>query len=228
MLIKNLDLAQIKDVLESGDFDQLIGARENEFLEAKPALAFDMREGHPTNIKLAKYAAGFANQKGGYVVCGLKTTKLENTPHEVVNELDLLAQTNFYKPEEIINRVTQSTYPSIRVETAWYPYRKDTQVGVGVIYVPRQEETQKYFHIRVREIDGKLLQKELFGVPVRADGFTNWVEVDELYRRSRLGPNKLREFYGGLSGQIKALAETVAKTKVPTEDELQNKIDQIQ
>jgi Schlafen, AlbA_2 len=232
MPTKSLNLSEIKSVLESGNFDEFIDSRENEFLEAKLSSAFDLSGGHTTNIKLAKYAASFANQKGGYVICGLRISRPESSPHDVVSELVLVKHEHFLGKEEIANRIAQSTYPSIRVECSWYPYAKDNSVGVGVIHVQPQQEEKKLFLIRIRELDGQVLQKELYGVPIRGDGFTNWVEVDELYRRSKAGPNTLREFFDGLSNKIDGVSNQVSQlvalgnATVSPVDDLQKKIDQ--
>jgi hypothetical protein len=69
-------------------------------------------------------------------------------------------------------------------------------------------------------------------VPIRGDGFTNWVEVDELYRRSKAGPNTLREFFDGLSNKIDGVSNQVSQlvalgnATVSPVDDLQKKIDQ--
>jgi hypothetical protein len=226
MPIKELSLTEIQALLEAGNFDDFINARENEFLEAKPPSPFDMAGGHPTNIKLAKYAASFANQKGGYVICGLTIARPENTPHHVITALDLFRRETFYESAEVVSRIAQSTYPSITVEVRWHPYSANAELGLGVIYIAPQEEAKKFFHIRVREMEGNTLQRELFGVPIRGDGSTDWISVDELYRRSKAGPNNLREFYDGLSAQIETLAHA-GRAATPDRDTLQQKIDQI-
>jgi hypothetical protein len=226
MSFKSLDLSEIRKVLESGNFAELLDARENECLEAKPPSAFDMTAGHPTDIKLANYAASFANKWGGYVICGLTTARPENTPHDVVTEINSFKREEFYNSGEIIDRILRSTYPAIRVDVQWYPDSASEGMGLGVIYIPPQEEAKKFFHVRIRSLDGALLKHELFGVPIRADGFTDWMKVDDLYTRSKVGPNRLREVYDGLSNQIRELAASIRSSGTSI-DELQNKIDQL-
>src|SRR5438093_115960 len=41
----------------------------------------------------------------------------ESTPHDIITELDLLKTDAFCRSEEVINRIAQSTYPSIKA--AW-------------------------------------------------------------------------------------------------------------
>lgn len=132
-------------------------------------------------------------------------SRFENSPHDVVTALDLVPRQNFYAASEIVNRIAQSTHPSLAVEAGWCPYSTDPALGLGFVYIPAQEESKKFFPIKIREMQGTKLRKELFGVPIRGDGFTDWVPVDELYRRSKAGPNRLRDVYEGLSSQFEAL-----------------------
>jgi hypothetical protein len=232
MLPRELNIEEIQEILESGDFGRFIGARENLFLEAKLALPFDMSEGHSTNAKLAKYSASFANQKGGFLICGLRTKQMQNTPHDVVIGLDLVEESDFYKVVELTSRIFQSTYPQIRAIVKWYSSREDPKVGVGTVYVPEQDEAKKYFHIKIRTLEGEKIKNELFGVPIRGDGFTDWVKVEEMYRRSKLIPSDLQGVHESLSQQISELsralsARSSAANRAKT-DALHNKIKELE
>ena len=64
---------QIRSVLETGEFDQLVVAVEHEQMDAKsePYRLGDLR----AKLELAKDVAGFANAAGGVIVIGARRTE---------------------------------------------------------------------------------------------------------------------------------------------------------
>ena len=65
---KELSVAEIKTILESGEFDQLIGTRENDGFEAKSSHPFNFDEGYSQVFRLAKYLASFSCQFNAVIV----------------------------------------------------------------------------------------------------------------------------------------------------------------
>lgn len=207
MEIKNFNSTEIKELLESGDFDGFIGSIENDLFEAKPSSVFIEVEGNLINFKLSKYVASFANGEGGYVLCGLKTDRLAGTPQDVVVELDLQAAEKFLKPIEIIARSNKCVYPNVSLQICWYPYKNDSNLGLFTIYVPKQDEGKKYFYIKTQES-----KKELFGVPTRRDGHTYWSTVSELYARTKLRPNTMQEAFDVIVSQLEGVKMLIKDT----------------
>ena len=149
--MKNLNLEEIKKILESGDFDAFIDSIENDFFEVKLGSVFTDEESDKINFKLSKYATSFANQNGGYLICGLKTEKLKDIPHDIIIGLDLSKVDNFLKVEEIMGRISQCTHPIIETQVHWYPYKKEPELGLLAIYIPKQENGKKYFNMKMQE-----------------------------------------------------------------------------
>jgi len=68
----------IKVILDTRQFDQLIGREEDAWFEAKQRSPYDLTP--PTGrYELAKDVSAFANADGGLLVVGLTTTRVAET-----------------------------------------------------------------------------------------------------------------------------------------------------
>lgn len=219
---------EIKDILESGDFDKFISQRESEILEAKPKKPYDLsrKPQKKTIIEFTKDVSSLANNKGGYIICGLITEKLTALPHDYVKKLDLINNGDFYKKEQLAGIVSSNIYPKLDIKVKWYPYKNDSNVGLGVIQIPAQDEGKKHFIMKINEVDGETT-KEYFGIPIRTGDITTWFTIKELYKLSKRSPNSFQELNQSLSTQIDEVKEMILSISVvPVTDSLQAKIEE--
>lgn len=219
---------EIKDILESGDFDKFISQRESEILEAKSKKPYDLSPKPLIKAILAftKDVSSLANNKGGYIICGLKTDRSITLPHDYVNKLDLINNGDFYKKEKLAGIVSSNIYPKLVIKVKWYPYKNDSNVGLGVIQIPAQDEDKKHFIVKINEVDGETT-KEYFGIPIRTGDATTWFTVEELYKLSKRSPNSFQELNQSLSAQLDEIKEMIlSRSVVPFTDSLQAKIEE--
>lgn len=201
---KGLSVAEIKIILESGDFEQLIGARESDCFEAKSAHPFNFDEGYSQVFRLAKYLASFGNNKGGIVVCGLTTEEDNVSPVDFVTGLDLVPEDKFYKSEELIGRGQSAVHPKINdIDAKWFPSTKDKNVGIGAIFIPEQPAGKKYFLvIGNREIEGEEIKGEFYGIPVRNGAQTDWLSSDKVHALALEKPTDFELWRIGISQRL--------------------------
>jgi len=98
--------------------------------------------------------ASLGNNKGGYIICGLGTEKLQDSPHDYIKALDLAKKDEFYDEDQLIGIVGSNIYPKLDIKVAWYPYKNDKSFGLGVILISEQDESKKYFISKITEVEG--------------------------------------------------------------------------
>ncbi len=203
---KILELNEIISILESGDLDKFIGTRESECFEAKSSIErynFDL--GISNRANFAKDITSLANKNGGYIIIGLKTPDKkkgdELVPYDIVVKLNLFLKKDFYIKikDRIAGMLKESVYPKPSIVVKWYPYNKKKSLGLGTIFISKQDEKIKYFFAKIIE---PKIKGEYYGVPVRADNETNWMKIDEIYLRTKKLPSQWQESYKNLSDKI--------------------------
>lgn len=239
MEIKNYNIKEVFSILESGKFDSLKKARENDVFEAKPtAKPYDLDNTNQSKklhaiAELSSDITSFANQRGGVIVCGLVIDQEDTTPHDIILSVNLIKKSEFYSDEFIQKIIKTSVHPPFepRIKVKWYPSIIEASMGLGAIYVPRQNEEKKYFIVRVCEIGDKKL-KGFVGVPIRTDDQTQWLDVKEIYKLTKRKPSNFQELAQVFSNQIQELGANLSQkidslNKVPrptADDSLSSKI----
>lgn len=227
----SLTIEEIKRLLEDGDFDKFVKVYEGDNLEAKQKRPYEIDGTDPT-LAIASLAADIAmlaNGKGGYILCGLVTEKDQSVQSDVIKSTDLISKSEFYSEERILALVKDSIYPKLNVEVKWYPSSKDQNVGLGVIFIPLQEEEKKYFMVRVGEVQGNVIKRNYVGIPIRKGSEPVWVSVAEIYKLSKRTPTTLQELHDSLSQQISELKDVMESTteiRTPADD-LSRKIEEV-
>lgn len=226
-----LTIEQIKELLENGDFDQFLNKYEGDNLEAKKKRPYEIDSEDPALAiaSLASDVAMFANGKGGYIICGLVTEKDQSIQNDVVKTTDLISKSEFYDKERIRNLIKDSIYPKLDIKVEWHPSSKDQSLGLGVIFIPPQDEEKKYFMVRVGEVQGNILKKSYVGIPIRKSSESVWVSVAEIYKLSKRTPTTLQQFHDSLSQQISGLQEIMESTTevITPADDLSRKIEEV-
>ncbi|NOT96228.1 MAG: ATP-binding protein, partial [Nitrospira sp.] len=69
--LKKLSLEDVQQILESGEFDSLIGTQEDDHLECKGE-PYQLDINH-AKLEFAKDVSALANAKGGIILIGVRT-----------------------------------------------------------------------------------------------------------------------------------------------------------
>jgi hypothetical protein len=151
----------VSRIMESGEFDQLIGGIEHSGVEFKAA-PYQVEHEHQKQ-ELAKDVSALANGDGGVILLGVKTER------DPVHFGDEIIEVHPF-PRELVNpeqyQAIMGTwiYPALQqVEVQWFPGAGQPDKGLVAILVPKQPSA-RYPFLVTKTIDdkGKLTQI-LFG-----------------------------------------------------------------
>lgn len=189
---KNIgEIKKIEEIIKSGKFSGFLGMIESAYFDAKEK---------PYNLdnindryEIAKDVSALANNKGGYIIIGLKTDKIISKNIEVVKFLKLI------KKEEFRNyggAIKDYVYPKIKgIKTKWIPTKETNsskkKKGVGFIFIPKQNEKDKYFLIKKILDEGQPIKTIVFGVAKRIDDQTQIFNVRQLWKLIKHGKSDL-------------------------------------
>lgn len=225
---------EIKEILESGDFNRFIDKIEGDYFEAKQQTPYiiaseDNNERFSARMELAGDIAAMANSNGGYIVCGLSTEKEKELQTDRVIEVKTFESGVFYSQEEMQEVIKTHVYPDLLVTVTWYPSNSDSKKGVGSIYIPQQIDSKKHFIVTAVEIDGAK-QKHFVAIPIRQGSETRWMSAKQLYTETvSKKPNDIKQAHDSLSAQIAELRSIIVKGKgeITPENSIKRKIQEV-
>lgn len=196
---------QIKSILDSGEFDQLIGLKEDLVFEAKGPAPYDLDD--PVGrFELAKDVTAFANSSGGYILVGLEHEPLPAEHTDQVKRLQLVKESEF-KVSQIVGVLKEYTYPRIHgiVQVTWVASKDDTQLGLGVIYIPNQADVKKPFLIAKVAQEGQAQKEIIIGIARRVGGDNVPLKPVEIYDAIRQGRDPVVERAQRIEEKLDAL-----------------------
>lgn len=119
---------EIRELLISGSFEELKGAFENEFFEAKSE-PWDL-DSERGKFELAKDLSSLANSRGGIVVVGAAPDAVLTSQRNLIKEIHPLPIS--LAPDDRYSHIlSEWIYPVPEgVEFRWYPLTADTDRGV--------------------------------------------------------------------------------------------------
>jgi hypothetical protein len=165
--------ASIKAILDTRQFDALLGQDEDAWFEAKGRSPYDFAT-PAGRYELAKDVSAFANTDGGILIVGLTTTPLAEMRTERVTAHDLCTQAEF-DVGQYLGIIREYVYPGIKdLNVYWTPVNPEATQGLGVIEIPAQSPKLKYF------LTAKVVEA---GTPYQADRVRS-VEKDKQRQRS--------------------------------------------
>ena len=198
---------QLQEVIDSGNFDALIGEVENAEFDCKaepylPTTEHGKRE-------LAKDVSAFANAGGGFIFLGVKTKQSSDHFGDEVEEIRPFPQSlvNTSQYDDILRAWI---FPEVfGLEVTWVPTTRDPSRGIVVIKIPKQEADIKPFLI-TKTIDDNKLVETIFGYVQRKGDKNPPLEVKDLQRLLRAGMHyqaKIDEQLASIQSQLKNMIE---------------------
>jgi hypothetical protein len=212
----------IRNILITAKFDQFLGMKEDLWFDAKLRPGYDLATPNG-RIELAKDISALANSEGGHLIIGLVTEPVAGEQTEQVVALDLL------KPEEFdVSKyrgiIRDSVYPEISgLTAAWIESGSAVGQGVGVLFVPQQQEAKKYFLMKRVTEDGVLLKQIVFGIARRVRATIDSLPIAQLYEVTQKGRSPAAERMSRLEDKVdsilRAVTEPEPKPAADTVDE---------
>lgn len=215
-----MSFESIKTILDTRQFAGLIGLDEDAWLEAKRRNPYDFVT-PAGRYELAKDITAFANAEGGILLVGLTTAPAAEAKTERIIAHDLCPQAEF-DVAQYLGIIKEHVYPMIKdLEIYWLPVNAEATHGLGVIEVPPQSPSHKYFLIAKVVDSGAELKQIVFGIAKRNDSSNDPFTVAELYKYTQGGkhpvPQTLARVEAKLDAFIEAQTRPAAATKTPDE-----------
>jgi Putative DNA-binding domain len=213
-MAKNVGPDQVRTIIESGHFDELIGAIEDQHLECKAAL-YQLQHEHQKQ-ELAKDVCALANADGGIILIGVRTERNPAHSGDEITELCPFPQT-LANPDQWYAVLRTWIYPPLQhVDIRWFPSAGDTTRGIVAIDIPTQPSAQRPFLV-TRTIDhqGKRIEV-VFGYIERRRAHAVPFSVEELQILMRDGL-----CYDLLNQQLEDIQQTLHALRAERDREVQ-------
>jgi hypothetical protein len=217
----HMEFASIKNILDTRQFDKLIGLDEDLWFEAKGKTPYDFAT-PPGRYELAKDVSAFANADGGILIVGLATAPVAEMRTERVTAHDLCTQAEF-DVAQYQGLIKEYVYPGIKgLNVYWTPVNQEAAQGLGIIEIPAQSANQKYFLIAKVVETGAQVKQIVFGLAKRINSANDPLTVAELHKHMQYGKNTVPQTLARLEEKIDGLiqAQTHAAAPQQTPDEL--------
>jgi len=127
------ELVYARSILDSGEFEKLIGTKEAWDLEYKSELW--KMNGSEDKFEFAKDLAGMANSTPGIIVIGISTITLSTSQDDVVNGFTLF-DISKRLGDNLRVIADQLIYPQLAIAISARAYHGDSNQGILVIEVP--------------------------------------------------------------------------------------------
>jgi hypothetical protein len=202
-------VSQIQEILERGAFDELRGALENEFFEAKSE-PWDLSSPRG-KFDLAKDVSSLANGHGGIILFGVSTFQSPTYQRREVGEIRRLPQT-LTPSEQYWHVAAEWVYPTpVGVDFRWHPDPVNPAVGLISALVPDYDvELRPFLVAHYLPEEGDKI-KSVFGLFQRLGPVTRPTPLHELHTFLREGRR--------LDAIHQKLDTIIAKTEGAAQDE---------
>lgn len=214
--MKTITPEQAVSILKSGDFDQFLGAIEDDFLEykAEPYRLDDEHQKH----ELAKDVSALANAKGGVIIIGAQTERDATHATDTIIKIRSFAST-LIRVSQYEGVVQTWVYPPIKqLEIKWFPSSADASLGLVGIIVPEQDALWRPFLMtRSIEPSGRI-STNLFGYAERGNGKSVPMSAQQLH-------TILRDGYRVGTGTLIPIPLTTPETSSGLKEQLNARIE---
>lgn len=162
--MKNISKKELKKIINSGEFNKLIGISENDFFECKRN-PYSLKH-EAAKRELAKDISSFANSEGGYIFIGPHTKKSETHHSDMIIKIGYLTEDSL-NTQQYKNIIKEWIYPEINGLTIlWVRNKSLPDKGIFIINIPKQDMTLKPFLI-TKYIEGRKKTEILMGYSER-------------------------------------------------------------
>jgi hypothetical protein len=191
-------LIELKQIIDSGDFNKFVGEVEGQLFDAK-GQPYRFEDGPDAKREFAKDVAAFANTRGGSILIGMHTKTGPFHTGEEVDEIRPIPGTLFV-PDQYRKTLVEWLYPQpAGIEILWTQFGPDPTKGIGAILIPLQDDRAKPFLIKRVIGENKKSSELLIGyVERRMDG-TEVRTIAELHHALKTGLNLERELLGRIA-----------------------------
>ena len=209
---KIIQLAEIVSILESGDFDQLIGGWENEHLECKGA-PYKLDQ-EIEKMEFAKDISALANAEGGIILIGVTTGKDPTVAGDIIRRCGCFAEgfLNFNKYESVISDWIIPSIPGLKFK--WHPSAKNPNEGVVSISVPQQARQERPFIVGKIVADTGKVSGSYVGLFERKRDRVPTIKPEELRERLKDGL-RFAELNTRLMNVEEMVGKIVARDQTP-------------
>lgn len=211
----DVDRHQVLVILDAGDFEPLVGVREDLEIEFK-GQPYQLNS-ESEKFELAKDICAMANAAGGVIVIGVQTERREESPLDEAVRIRVFAR-GLVDEERYVAIATERIYPRIqglRVEfRAQAGQAPGTDRGLVMIDVPPQAENDKLFLVQRPISEGTAAPGWLVAVAVRSVGRVDERRVGEIHgliNRGYTVSGRLEE----LKGEVGAIRERLDAGAAP-------------
>jgi predicted HTH transcriptional regulator len=171
---------RIRQLVQSGDSQRLIGEEETDYFEAKGADAYDLVKASD-RYELAKDVSAFANQLGGLLVIGLDTDRELTKRTDVVRAVRATTNAVALAPK-YLGILRAQVYPAIKgLEVTAIRIDPQSVDGLVVVHVPRQADEDKYFLMRNVIEEGERQKEIVFGAVKRVGADNVPLTIEQIY-----------------------------------------------
>lgn len=204
---------EVRGLIAGGDFNQFVGQPEDSVLEVK-SQGYDLVGSAQARYELAKDVAAMANAEGGYLIIGLSTQRDaaavpagRDPAGDPRADLDVIAALSLVPPgtferERYAGIIREYVFPAIRGLDVQFFTSGTGPNGLGVIFIPPQEDDLKPFAIaRVME-DGVLQRNIVVGYAERAHARNEPLTPETIQKMLRKGRD-------GTSQRLSRIEETL-------------------
>lgn len=208
-------LLELKQVIDSRDFARFVGEVEGQLFDVK-GQPYRFDGGPDAKREFAKDVAAFANSDGGGILIGMHTKMGPLHTGEEIDEIRPIPGANF-DPGQHRKILAEWLYPQpTGVEILLAPFGPDAAKGVGVIFIPPQDDRAKPFLIKRVIGESKKSSELMIGyVERRIDG-TEIRTIAEIHHTLRIGLSLEREILGRIAN-LEALVEQHFSAKLAAE-----------
>lgn len=207
--VGRVEVQEVLAVLQSGEFEPLIGVSEGGQLDFKRQ-PYDLAS-ESAKFELAKDAVAFANADvEALIVVGIEAARDEDSPFEHARRLRLVPRTQVDE-KQYLAVIRSRCYPALRgVAATLHPSKDDESRCLLTVHIPRQQEADRPFLVlSPLAPEGKKVQGWLVGLPTRSLDETEHMgpgELHEVMVRGRSVASRLDEIVG-LLGRAPSIAD---------------------
>ncbi len=193
-----LTLTELKQIIDTGDFNKFVGEVEDQLFDAK-GQPYRFEDGPDVKREFAKDVAAFANTSGGSILIGMHTKTGPLHTGEEIDEVRPVPGT-FFDPDQYRKILAEWLYPQpAGVEILWRPFGSDAGKGIGVIFIPLQDDRAKPFLMKRVVGESKKSSELLIGYVERRINRTEVRTIAELHHALKTGLNLERELLGRIA-----------------------------